>query len=231
MLQMWLAKSIAYALQDRIHFHLIDRWNDQRLGIDATGMHTPAELSLRGENAQFAVEYFATPSWIFQRLVDSLEIDVGRFVFVDYGCGKGRVLALAAERAFLRVEGVELSEDLHRLALRNIAEARRSGALRAPVLMHHQDATEYELPKEPLVIYLFNPFGEKVITRVLDAIQATLRDTPRDAHVIYANAIHRHCFDRSPCLEEIPRSTWAKALDRLTTRWPMAIYRARTSGP
>src|ERR1700694_5179930 len=160
MLQMRFAKSVAYALQDRIHFHLIDRWNDQRLGIDATGMHSPAELSLRGENAEFAVEYYATPTWIFRRLVDSLEIDVGRFVFVDYGCGKGRVLALAAERPFLRVEGVELSEKMHRVALGNIAKARASGALRAPVVVNHGDATQYVLPKHPLVIYLFNPFGK-----------------------------------------------------------------------
>src|SRR5258708_40163466 len=128
---MRLAKNVAYALQDRIHFRLIDRWSDQRLGIDATGMHSPAELSLRGENAQFAAEYFATPAWIFRRLLDSLAIDVGRFVFVDYGCGKGRVLALAAERAFLRVEGIGLSEDMHRLAVGKIAKARRTAALRA----------------------------------------------------------------------------------------------------
>jgi SAM-dependent methyltransferase len=224
---MRFAKSVAYALQDRIHFHLIDRWNDRRLAIDATGMHSPAELSLQGENAEFAAEYFATPTWIFRHLVDSLEIDIPRFVFVDYGCGKGRVLALAAERPFLRVEGVELSQDLHRVAVRNVAKARNSGALRAPILVHHQDATEYELPKERLVIYLFNPFGEKVILRVLAAIQSSLGEAPRDAYVVYANAIHRDCFDRSPCLQEIPRSTWTKTLDRLKSRWPMAIYRAR----
>jgi SAM-dependent methyltransferase len=224
---MRLAKSVAYALQDRIHFHLFDRWSDQRLGIDATGMHSPAELALQGENAQFAAEYFATPAWIFRRLVDSLAIDVGRFVFVDYGCGKGRVLALAAERAFLRVEGVELSEDLHRMAVGNIAKARSSGALRAPVVVHHRDASDYELPEEPLVVYLFNPFGERVISRVADAIQASLRATPREAYVIYVNAIHRDCFDRMTCLQEIPRSMWSKTLDRLMTRWPMAIYRAR----
>jgi SAM-dependent methyltransferase len=172
---MRFAKSVAYALQDRIHFHLIDRWTDRRLAIDATGMHSPAELSLQGENAEFAAEYFATPTWIYRHLVDSLEIDIRRFVFVDYGCGKGRVLALAAERPFLRVEGVELSQDLHRVAVRNVAKARNSGALRAP----------------------------------------------------NANAVHRDCFDRSPCLQEIPRSTWTKTLDRLMSRWPMAIYRAR----
>jgi SAM-dependent methyltransferase len=224
---MRLAKSVAYALQDRIHFHLIDRWSDQRLGIDATGMHSPAELSLRGENAKFAAEYFATPAWIFRRLIDSLDIDVGRFVFVDYGCGKGRVLALAAERPFLRVEGIELSEDMHRMAVGNIGKARNSGALRAPVVVPHGDATDYELPRHPVVVYLFNPFGEQVISRVADAIQSSLREIPRDAYVIYANAIHRDCFDRSTCLQEIPRSIWSKALDRLMTRWPMAIYRAR----
>jgi SAM-dependent methyltransferase len=224
---MRLAKNVAYALQDRIHFHLFDRWSDQRLGIDTTGVHSPEELSLQGENAKFAVEYFATPAWIFRRLVDSLAIDVRRFVFVDYGCGKGRVLALAAERPFLRVEGVELSEDLHRMAVANIAKARNGGALRAPVVVHHQDATDYELPKHPLVVYLFNPFGAQVISRVVDAIQSSLRETPREAYVIYANAVHRNCFDGRACLQEIPRSMWSTTLDRLMTRWPMAIYRAR----
>jgi tRNA1(Val) A37 N6-methylase TrmN6 len=71
-------------------------------------------------------------------------------VFVDYCYCKGRVLALAAERPFLRVEGVELSEDMHRAAVENIAKAKNDDALRAPVLVHHQDATQYELPKHPL---------------------------------------------------------------------------------
>lgn len=221
------ARTIAYALQDRVHFHLFDRWNDRRLGIDAAGMHSPDELSLKGENAAYAVEYFATPTWIFRRLVDSLPIDPWHFVFVDYGCGKGRVLALAAERPFLRVEGVELSEDLHRAAESNIAKAQRNGALRAPVVVHHRDATEYELPREPLVIYLFNPFGEQVIARVLDKIEASLRDTPRDAYVVYVNAVHRDCLERRSFLRELPRSPWTRALERLMMRWPSAIYRTQ----
>jgi SAM-dependent methyltransferase len=224
---MQFVRSIAYSLQDRVHFHLIDRWTDRRLGIDAGGMHTPAELSLCGGNAQFTVEYFATPSWILRRLIGSLPIDVCRFVLVDYGCGKGRVLVLAAERAFLRVEGVERSEHLHRQAAGNVAKARSSGALRAPVFVHHRDATAYELPKQPLVIYLFNPFGEQVIARVLENIESSLRETPRDVYVLYLNAVHRHCFDRSSLLQEMPRRIWSKALDRLTVRWPVAVYRTQ----
>jgi len=146
-------------------------------------------------------------------------------VLVDYGCGKGRVLHWRPNVRSSR-RRVELSEDLPPSAVGNIAKARNCGALRAPVLMHHQDATEYEVPKEPLVIYLFNPFGEKVITRVLDAIQSSLRETPRDA--ISSMQCHP-----SPLLrpQPVPRRNsalaWAKTLDRLTTRWPMAIYRAR----
>jgi SAM-dependent methyltransferase len=221
------ARTIAYALQDRVHFHLFDRWTDRRLGIDTAGMHSPAELSLKDENAAHAVEYFATPTWIFQRLVNSLPIDPWHFVFVDYGCGKGRALALAAERPFLRVEGVELSEDLHRVAESNIAKARRSGALRAPVVVHHRDATEYELPREPLVIYLFNPFGKPVIAHVLDKIESSLRHAPRDAYVVYVNTVHRDCFARRSFLQELPRSPWTRRMEQLMMRSPSAIYRAR----
>jgi len=86
------------------------------------------------------------------------------------------------------------------------------------------------VPKEPLVIYLFNPFGEKVIRGIgrYSIIPCARR---RATHLSSMPCHHRHCFDRSPCLEKFPLPAWAKTLDRLTTRWPMAIYRARTFSP
>ena len=63
--------------------------------------------------------------------------------------------------------------------------------------------------------------------RVLESIETSLRETPRDLYVLYLNAIHRHCFEGSSLLQEMPRSIWSKAVDRLTVRWPMAVYRAR----
>ena len=85
---------------------------------------------------------------------------------------------------------------MHRVALRNIARAKEAGALRAPVVAHRKDVTDYELPKEPFILYLFNPFGEAVVSKLLDNLEASLRDCPREGYLIYLNAKHRHCVDR-----------------------------------
>ena len=46
-------------------------------------------------------------------------------VFVDFGCGKGRVLFLAARYRFARIIGVELSERMAEQARRNLAREPR----------------------------------------------------------------------------------------------------------
>jgi len=222
------ATRIAEGVQARIHRHVLDPWHDRRLGIDASGLHWPDELALPGRNAAHANEYFGTPSWVFGRALDALGLETRRFVFVDLGSGKGRSLLLAAGRPFLRVEGVELSEAMHRVALRNIARAKEAGALCAPVVAHRKDVTDYELPKEPFILYLFNPFGEAVVSKLLDNLEASLRDCPREGYLIYLNAKHRHCVDRRFFLQEMPRSTWAKAMDRLISPWPIVTYRTRS---
>ena len=46
------------------------------------------------------------------------------------------------------------------------------------------DATEYELPGSPLVLYFYNPFLEPVMQRVLANIAASLEAEPRPAYVV-----------------------------------------------
>ena len=98
----------------------------------------------------------------------------------------------------------------------------------APVVAHRKDVTDYELPKEPFILYLFNPFGEAVVSKLLDNLEASLRDCPREGYLIYLNAKHRNCVDRRLFLQEMPRSTWAKAMDRLISPWPIVTYRTRS---
>jgi hypothetical protein len=219
------AKAFAQSLQCRLHHRLFDRRADRQLGIDASGLHPPEELRLAGVNAPHAVEYFATPTLVFRRALAALAIDPRRFVFIDYGCGKGRVLLQAARLPFRRVEGIELSATLHDAAVANIAHAK----IAAPALVHHLDATEYVLPSAPLVLYFFNPFGAPVLGQVLRRIEASLRDAPREAYAIYVNAEHARCF-ATTAWAPLPRSTLSCALDRLISPWPVALYRYALTG-
>jgi hypothetical protein len=215
-------------MQCRAHYRLFDRWADGRLGIDASGLHRPDEMALSGASAQHAVEYFGTPALVFRRALAG--VDPRRFVLIDFGAGKGRAMLLAAQQPFLRVEGIELAQDMHREAVSNIARA--DGKLRAPAIVWHLDASEYELPPEPLILYLFNPFGAPVLARVLDNVERSLRCAPRDIYAIYVNPEQAHCFEERLHWQRIPRSPWQRMLDGLVSPWPIVVYRAlRTASP
>lgn len=223
------AARIIRSLQTRLHRHLLDRWQDWLLGIDASGRIWPSELSLKGPNAEQASEYIGTPTWVLRRALDRLNLDTRNFVF-DLGSGKGRVILRAAARPFRRVEGVEFSEPLHRIALKNIAKARAAGMLRSPVIAHNQDVTEFDVPKEPLVIYSFNPFGQKIMKTFLEKLGASLRAHPRDCYFIYLNPQHRDCFNEGRNFTPMPPSRREAVLDRLISPWPLIIYRYQQKG-
>jgi SAM-dependent methyltransferase len=75
-------------------------------------------------------------------------------VFLDLGAGKGRVLYQAAKRPFKRVIGVEIAERLASVARANLD--RNRGELRCQdIEVVTSDATDYRIPDDVTVVYLF----------------------------------------------------------------------------
>ena len=62
---------------------------------------------------------------VVEAALDALDVDPAEFTFVDVGSGKGRVLILAAQRAFRDVLGIEPDRGLRAVAARNLAAASR----------------------------------------------------------------------------------------------------------
>lgn len=93
--------------------------------------------------------------------------------FIDLGCGKGRTLIMARELGFTNVTGVEFSESL--------AEAARLNSPDTPVLT--MDAADYEFPKEPVCLFLYNPFGPAVLGPVM-------KRAPSGSLMVYVVPLH-----------------------------------------
>lgn len=110
--------------------------------------------------------------------------------FLDYGCGKGRVLMMAAEAGFREIIGVELSRQLCEQARQNWLRfvARFGRGARAAIV--HEDAAVYAVPPAVSCVYLYNPFGEWIIEQVLDRIDESLKIRPRKLHLIYVAPYH-----------------------------------------
>ena len=169
------------------------------------GVHTRGYRDLR---------YEPTPAPVLEKalvLVDTLDIDLARFLFIDIGSGKGKVLLLAAAYPFKRVIGVELWEDLHHVAVSNLEalpeNERRCGAIE-PVCI---DAARFPIPPEPTIFYFFNPFSESVLATVLENIETSLARHAQPVFIIFYAPIllrgapwdRRRLFDASPLLRII----------------------------
>jgi SAM-dependent methyltransferase len=117
------------------------------------------------------------------------------FTFVDLGCGKGRPMIVASEFGFRDIVGVELSESLAEHARRNAALLRRRLPHRVPLRVELHDASTYSYPVGDLVVFLYNPFPEVVVKKVVAQLESLLVSEPRRIYVIYYNPVHGHCFD------------------------------------
>jgi hypothetical protein len=47
------------------------------------------------------------------------------------------------------------------------------------------DALDYDYGNEPLVLFLFDPFGREIMEKVVANLEASLRLKPREAYVVY----------------------------------------------
>lgn len=115
--------------------------------------------------------------------------DVSGYTFIDMGSGKGRMLLLAAELPFRRIVGVEFASDLNALAQKNVKTYRNSNQACFEIEPLNMDATLFEFPPEPSIIYFFYPFERFVMEPVIRNLNRSLAEHPRDVILVYFNPV------------------------------------------
>lgn len=188
-----------------------DAFDGQR-GTDTSGMVMPWELKDQSNAPIDGNPYASLTSARIRELLVAAESGASETVLVDLGSGKGRVLLVAQEFPFKRIVGVEWSGELHAIAQTNVAIAAVSGqAPDARFELLQMDAAAYAFPTEPLVVFLFNPFGAATMAHVVANLELTLAAYPRRVIVIYANPLHGDFFAQSAAFRTIA-ATRADAL-------------------
>jgi SAM-dependent methyltransferase len=161
---------------------------DAAHGTQTGGIQKISDLTTVGENAQYGSGHIASDPKFFAEMMADLQLDLHEFSFVDLGSGKGRALMLASAFPFRRLIGVEFAYELHEAAKENIAKLPASAASRVDLI--HGDAAKYSFTLDPIIIYLFNPFGPTVIRQVAENALNSWRNAPRPVHILYMNPIH-----------------------------------------
>jgi Histone methylation protein DOT1 len=129
------------------------------------------------------VRYVPTSRFVVPRVLR--RIGVGQDdVFIDFGSGKGRVVYQAAQFPFKRVIGVEIAEELNRIARYNV-EHNRDRLICGDVELVTGDAVTYQVPDDVTVAYFYHPFEGRIFARVIDNLVASLDRNPRQLRIIY----------------------------------------------
>ena len=124
------------------------------------------------------------------------------FTFIDLGSGKGRTLLMASDYPFRRIIGVELLPSLHEIAQENLRKY-KSESQKCFAEAICADATAFSFPAEALVIFLFNPFPESGMRRVVANLRESLQKHPRPVFVLYHNPLLEHTLSENGRLRKI----------------------------
>lgn len=166
-----------------------DRWFDWRHGTDD---RTPRQLdsyTIVGDTRKNSTSYGASRMLPLKGLFRLLrQRSFGRGVLVDFGCGNGKVLLVAAHCGYRPVRGVEFARELCELAQRNWESyCQRTGAAVGDGEFLAADVSVYDLRPDETMYFLYHPFDEVILRKVLANISASMRTHPRAAAIIICN--------------------------------------------
>jgi len=165
---------------------------EKKYDINTTGADELKQLKKSGVDISHATIYMPVSYRLMEQTMEQLTT-ASKKHFIDIGCGKGRALTIAAYYGFNKVSGIDFSANFCNESIANLKLVQQKiPALEFDVLQ--QDAASYSIPPDADCIFLFNPFDEIIMQKVVDNIVQSLHTSPRTMHVIYANPLYKDLF-------------------------------------
>lgn len=183
------------------------------LGINTRATHRPSERSRDAEHKIYTPTVYRLIFQVLRRLPLKASD-----VFVDLGCGKGRVVCCAAYLGAARVMGIEYEREIYETAVANAGLMRHR---RSDVTIVHGEAQDLDYT-EGTVFYMFNSFGPETLRTVLSKIEAGLERNPREIRIAYVNPMYGLVMRERKWLE---RYAFWRHLEVI------GLWRSRLEGP
>jgi predicted RNA methylase len=150
------------------------------------------QLNIESENKDEGNLYQPVTVCIFNKVFSKLDIDFANSTFIDFGCGKGRALLLAARYGFRKIIGVEFSSELCEICKDNVVKYGKANNTKSEIEVINADATTYEIPPEANVLFFNNPFGEKVMRKVVENIEKSFEENRRTILIIHLHPTYKN---------------------------------------
>lgn len=168
---------------------------DRRIGNTLLSPIIKSKYEHLGSNKVWSTDYR-----VLRRIFNDFRL-ADNDVFVDVGCGLGRVLSYLLIRGVkCRLIGIELDEQAANITKSRLSEFKQVEILNKNVM----DC----LPEDATVFYLFNPFDAARLAMFANKIEEVMR---HNVHVIYLFDLHREIL--------LNRNKWSVVSEQTVRRW------------
>jgi SAM-dependent methyltransferase len=166
---------------------------EKKYGIHTSKLNDLTKISVTGNNKKHAEIYQGANYCLLENVLSYLQSIGANKNIIDYGCGKGRVLVVAAFYGFNKITGVEFSEELCNQAKKNVSYV-HSKFPKTVFNIINIDATEYKIQDDQNVFFFFNPFNQIILSKVIYNILVSIEKNKRIIHVAYVNPRYKQLF-------------------------------------
>ena len=174
---------------------------EKKYKVNTIGIDRLKKLSVIGDNKAHASIYQAANYYLLEEAFNFLKEEKATVTVVDFGAGKGRVMAVAAYYGYPNIKGIEFAPAIAAMAQINVANI-QSTFPDTSFTIFKENAVKYSVEKEDNIFFFFNPFDEVVMLEVVKNILASLRTHPRKVFVVYINPLHKDIFQSAGFFEE-----------------------------
>ena len=194
--ELWLN---GFPLFRRIVGLYFDKGFDKKYNVDTCGAIHLHELTIKDDsNIKSGSIYDPAPAQTVRKLFSYLPTnDLNKYTLVDFGSGKGRVMLVAAEYRFRKIIGVEFANELHKVAVENIASYKSDRQKCFDIQSVCADAVNFKIPEDNCIFYFFAPFKKDVLSLVIENIKQSYQQSPRKMWILYITdpITHPTAFD------------------------------------
>jgi SAM-dependent methyltransferase len=175
---------------------IVDLGFDLLYGTDTMRWIRAKDLGANSEYDVNAVRYQATKARPLRKFMRKLDLPRDR-VFTDLGSGKGRVLLIAAQLGFEKIVGIEFSRRLCDIARQNVKIFATKTGITSSIDVIESDVALYNIEPEQCIFFIYNPFDEVVMERLLMNLRGSLERFPRKIWLLYNTPIHSIVIENS----------------------------------
>src|SRR5699024_3066560 len=151
---------------------------DRKLFIKTTNRSMPVETSSHYH------PYEATSYPVLHALFSAYELEETDG-FVDFGCGKGRLLYYVHNRFRSSVTGIEMNKQLYEKTVKNkVSYLKRNKRNDSSIQVIYCLAEDYKVQRDDNIFYFFNPFSVQIFKDVIRNILVSVEQQPREVDVI-----------------------------------------------